>query len=204
MQYIFENLEESGAVEKIKTKRVIAIDRDEKMLEKGKALVEKYSAHIDFVRDSYANIDEILKKEIVQEVDYILLDLGVNMEHFKDAERGFSFIHDAPLDMRFDQSSGLTAAGVVNTYPRDKLAQMFIQYGDFAPTSGVYMADALIAQRANGHILTTNELFETLRKVGIRKEQMAVVFQCLRIETNNELGELITFLEKFPPLLSIG
>ena len=174
------------------------------MLEKGKALVEKYHTNIEFVRDSYAHIDQILKKEIIQEVDYILLDLGVNMEHFKDVERGFSFLYDAPLDMRFDQTSGITAAGIVNTYPREKLAHMFMTYGDFAPTSGVYMADALIAKRANGHILTTSELYETLRKVGIRKEQMAVVFQCLRIETNNELGELITFLEKFPSLLSVG
>ena len=81
---------------------------------------------------------------------------------------------------------------------------MFMTYGDFAPTSGTYMADAIIAKRGEGHILTTHELNDTLRKKGIRKDQMAVVFQCLRIETNNELGELITFLEKYAPLLTKG
>lgn len=65
----------------------MAIDRDIKMLEKGKALVHKYHAHIDFVHDSYRNIEEILQSEMIQKVDYILLDLGVNMEHFKDGER---------------------------------------------------------------------------------------------------------------------
>lgn len=109
------------------------------------------------------------------------------MEHFKDAERGFSFLHDAPLDMRFDQTSGQTAADVVNTYSREKLANMFTTYGDFAPTSGLYMADAIIEKRTEKKIETTHELNDTLRNKGIRKEQMAVVFQCLRIETNNEL-----------------
>ena len=183
--------------------RIIAIDRDEKMLEKGKALVEKYHTNIRFVRDSYKNIDEILKKEGIAGVDYILLDLGVNMEHFKDPERGFSFLYDAPLDMRFDQSSGQSAADVVNTYSREKLATMFTTYGDFAPTSGLYMADAIIEKRAEKKIETTHELNNTLRNKGIRKEQMAVVFQCLRIETNNELGELIEFLEKFPAALNV-
>ncbi|MBP6910896.1 16S rRNA (cytosine(1402)-N(4))-methyltransferase [Patescibacteria group bacterium] len=143
---------------------MIAIDRDEKMLEKGKELLSKHHKYIEFVRDTYSNIDGILAKEIIQKADYILLDLGVNMEHFKDPERGFSFLHDAPLDMRFDQSSGQTAAMVVNTYSREKLAKMFTTYGDFAPTSGLYMADALIEKRSEGHILTTHELNDTLRK----------------------------------------
>ena len=117
------------------------------MLHKGKELVEKYHAHIDFVHDSYSNIDNILHSEMIQRVDYMLLDLGVNMEHFKDGERGFSFLNDAPLDMRFDQTSGMTAAKIVNTYPREKLANIFISYGDFAPSSGLYIADALIEKR---------------------------------------------------------
>lgn len=119
----------------LKTKRIVAIDRDEKMLEKGKGLVSKYHAHIDFVRDSYAHIEHILQKELLQRFDYMLLDLGVNMEHFKDADRGFSFLYDAPLDMRFDQTSGQTAAKVVNTYPREKLADIFVKYGDFPQKS---------------------------------------------------------------------
>lgn len=86
------------------------------------------------------------------------------MEHFKDAERGFSFLYDAPLDMRFDQSSGQTAADVVNTYSREKLATMFTTYGDFAPTSGLYMADAIMEKRTEKLIETTHELHDALRK----------------------------------------
>lgn len=66
--------------------------------------------------------------------------------------------------MRFDQTSGQTAAKIVNTYPRQQLADVFVKYGDFAPTSGLYIADALIEKRSEGHILTTHELHDTLRK----------------------------------------
>lgn|GEM_PF-2996865 len=142
-----QRTEEEYGHEALKEKRIIAVDRDPKMLEKGKALVEKFHKHIDFIRDSYRNIDDVLGKEMIQKADYILLDLGVNMEHFKDGERGFSFLSDAPLDMRFDQTSGMTAAMIVNTYSREKLADMFIKYGDFAPSSGLYMADALLEKR---------------------------------------------------------
>lgn len=202
VEYIMQRLQQEQWDDAIKHKRIIAIDRDPKMLEKGKELVTKYHAHIDFIHDSYSHITDILKAEMLPQVDYMLLDLGVNMEHFKDPERGFSFLYDAPLDMRFDQTSGLTAARVINTYPRERLAEVFVKYWDFSQKSGLYIADALIEKREDGHILTTHELFETLKKKGIRKHQMPVVFQCLRIETNHELGELMVFLEEFVPLLS--
>lgn len=202
VEYIMQRLQQEEWDDAIQNKRIIAIDRDPKMLEKGKELVTKYHANIDFVHDSYSHIEDILQAEMLPQVDYMLLDLGVNMEHFKDPERGFSFLYDAPLDMRFDQTSGLTAARVINTYSRERLADVFVKYGDFGQKSGLYIADALIEKRTDGHILTTHELFETLKKKGIRKHQMPVVFQCLRIETNHELGELIVFLEKFVPLLS--
>lgn len=203
VEYIMEELKKTDPTS-IKNKRIVAIDRDEKMLTKGKDLLAPYHAQIDFVHNSYGHIEDILKEELIQKVDYILLDLGVNMEHFKDPERGFSFLYDAPLDMRFDQTSGQTAAKVVNTYPRTRLADIFVKYGDFSEKSSLYIADALIEKRSEGHILTTHELNDTLRKKGLRKEQMPVIFQCLRIETNHELDELIHFLEVFPPLLSSG
>ncbi len=148
VEYILNRTEDEQGIEAVRTKRIVAIDRDEKMLEKGKELLTKYHAHIDFVHNSYRNLPYILGQEIIQKVDYILLDLGVNMEHFKDPERGFSFLYDAPLDMRFDQQNGQTAAKIVNTYPREKLAEVFVQYGDFPLKSGLYIADALIAKRA--------------------------------------------------------
>ena len=128
-------------------KRIVAIDRDLRMLHKGKELLERFHAHIDFIHDSYSNIEHIMHHEMLPQADYILLDLGVNMEHFKDGERGFSFLSDAPLDMRFDQTKGQTAAKIVNTYPREQLADIFMKYGDFAPSRGLYMADAIIEKR---------------------------------------------------------
>ncbi len=204
VEYIMQQLQAHEGEDAVKNKRIVAVDRDLKMLEKGRELVHKYHAHIDFVHNSYSHIEEILQSELLPQIDYILLDLGVNMEHFKDPERGFSFLYDAPLDMRFDQTNGQTAARIVNTYPRERLAEVFVKYGDFPEKSGLYIADALIAERTNGHILTTTELHDTLKKKGIRKNQMPIIFQCLRIETNHELDELIIFLEKFPPLLSKG
>lgn len=203
VEYIMEHLKNTEPTS-LKERRIIAIDRDEKMLEKGKELLAPYHAQIDFVHNSYSHIEDILQEEVIQKVDYILLDLGVNMEHFKDPERGFSFLYDAPLDMRFDQTSGHTASMVVNTYSRARLADIFVKYGDFSESSSLYIADALIEKRTDGHILTTHELNDTLRKKGLRKEQMPVIFQCLRIETNHELDELIKFLEVFPSVLAPG
>lgn len=105
VEYIMDHVMKSEGVEAARQKRIVAIDRDQRMLNKGKELLERFHAHIDFVHDSYSNIEHIMHHEMLPQADYILLDLGVNMEHFKDGERGFSFHTDAPLDMRFDQTN---------------------------------------------------------------------------------------------------
>jgi len=181
---------------------IIAIDRDAAMLEKAKTFV--WSTHtqtFQFVQDSYANIETILDGK---KADFILLDIGVNMEHFKDGARGFSIHDDAPLDMRFDTRSWETAADILNTYSKDKLVDLFIKYGDFSPKSSEYFADHIIAHRHTTPFTTTKQFVESLYSIGVRKNQLPIIFQCLRIQTNQELAQLEVFLQTLPNLLSIG
>ncbi|MBP6086383.1 16S rRNA (cytosine(1402)-N(4))-methyltransferase [Patescibacteria group bacterium] len=152
-----------------------------------------------YVQDTYANLPSIVQDK---KIDFILLDIGVNMEHFKDGTRGFSVHEDAPLDMRFDTREGQTAADIVNTADKQTLMHMFVQYGDFAPKSAEYFTDNMIEARKKEPILTTKQLIDFFYGIGVRKNQLPVIFQCLRIQTNQELEQLETFLKVFPDCLA--
>lgn len=134
----------------------------------------------------------------------MLLDLGVNMEHFKDGERGFSINTDAPLDMRFNRSSGNTAKDIVNTYSSEKLEKMLTTYGDFSPHNAEYLAKGIIEARKKKLIETTFQFTDLLRSLHINQKKIAVIFQALRIETNKELEQLEIFLQTFGEQVQIG
>lgn len=129
------------------------------------------------------------------EVDGILADLGVSFHHFDEADRGFSFRADAPLDMRMNRHGRLTAREVVNDYPEERLAEILRLYGEVQGAGRV--ARALVKARATSAIDTTGSLMAVLeplmnpRRV---KKDLACVFQALRIEVNDELGALRQFL----------
>lgn len=137
-----------------------------------------------------------------RKADFILLDLGVNMEHFKDGNRGFSIHEDAPLDMRFDTTTGRTAADILNTGTQEELTHAFITYGDFAPKSAQYFYDHIATRRQEKAFDTTKDLVEFLYSIGVRKHQLPIFFQCLRILTNQELEHLEHFLKDLPDLLT--
>jgi 16S rRNA (cytosine1402-N4)-methyltransferase len=134
----------------------------------------------------------------------MLLDLGVNMEHFKDGERGFSINTDAPLDMRFNKGNPLTAREIVNTYSSEKLAEILILYGDYSPKSAEYLAKAIVESRKKHPLETTQQLKEVLHTLHCNQKKIAVIFQVLRIETNKELQQLEIFLKTFGEPLKIG
>ncbi len=182
------------------TPRVIACDLDQKIMEKGLIFTQQWEDFIIPVLDSYANIDDIAEKYGL--FDFLLLDLGVNLEHFKDGERGFSIKTEAPLDMRFRNDGVTTARDILHTYSKEQLEKMLIMYGDFSPKTAEYITKSLIETRKKTPIETTSQLFDLLGHLHFNQKKIAVVFQALRIETNQELLQLEIFLKKLSKVVS--
>ena len=144
-----------------------------------------------FVRSNFRYIKQWMRYYGVEKVDGLLADLGVSSHHFDDAERGFSFRFDAPLDMRMNKRAGLTAADVVNDYDEKQLADVLYLYGELKQARR--MAALIVKARGQHRIETTNDLLQTVESL-IRpereKKETAQLFQALRIEVNHEMEAL--------------
>ena len=141
----------------------------------------------------------------VDKVDGILADLGVSSHHFDDAERGFTFREDTPLDMRMNRKSELTAQTILNEYDADRLADVFYLYGELRQARR--LAAAIIKARAASPITTTMQLLDTIKPhINPRqhKKELAQVFQALRIEVNGELEALRQMLRQTVEVLRPG
>lgn len=162
-------------------------------------------ARFTFVHSNFRYAENFMRYYDALPIDGILADLGVSFHHFDTAERGFSFRADAPLDMRMNSKSGLTAEEVVNGYDERRLADLLRLYGDMRnPRATV---QAIVRRRAEGRIATTFELAETITPTlnpRQLKKELAQVFQALRIEVNGEMTALRKFLEQTPRLLRGG
>jgi len=170
-----------------------------KAKEQMKSIIYNLSSKISLVHDSYTNITNILQDK---KADYILLDVGVNLEHFKDGSRGFSIKENADLDMRFDQNAKKSAADIISDYKLQDLANIFITYGDFTEKKAKELAEAIVRHRNKEAIKTTYDFKKILNECGLGDKACAVIFQCLRIETNQEIQNIKTFLEQLPQVLS--
>lgn len=160
---------------------------------------------LTFIPANFRYLGRWMRYYEVESVDGILADLGVSSHHFDDAERGFSFRFDAPLDMRMNRNAGFTAADVVNTYEEVDLARVIIQYGELQ--TGRRMARALVKRRAASPLRTVSDLTETVAPLispARMKRDMARVFQALRIEVNHELDALAEMLEAAGRILRPG
>ena len=178
--------------------KIIGVDKDKKILAKAKENLKNYEKRIKLIHASYADLEKILWSS---KADAILLDLGVNMEHFKDASRGFSIKYDGPLDMRFDNSEKITARWILLNYSSDKLKEVFEKWGDFR---GKVLNDIVtLIIKNKWKIKTTFDLKNVLKPL-LSEKKIAVVFQALRIETNQELKQLELFLKKFGNYLNKG
>ena len=133
----------------------------------------------------------------------MLLDLWVNLEHFKDGSRGFSIKSDAPLDMRFDTSKWEPASHLINKWSKEELEEMLVKYWDFTPRNAEYVVKWIIEKRKKSPIETTSDLTTTLHELWFWDKRIAVIFQAIRIQTNHELDQLETFLEDFWECLNI-
>ena len=186
-----------------KDAKLIGFDIDELMLKKAEFRIQnsewEISKRIEYVHGNYSDIQNVLDG---RKTDFILNDLGVNLEHFKAVERGFSIRWTAPLDMRFDTSQGRTAADILANYTTDQLTHIFELYADFSSPKALELAQHIVTTRKQNSIVTTQDFKALLNDCWLWDKACTVIFQSLRIETNKELDNLKMFLSVFPETLN--
>ncbi|MEE1365166.1 MAG: 16S rRNA (cytosine(1402)-N(4))-methyltransferase RsmH [Muribaculaceae bacterium] len=158
-----------------------------------------------FVHSNFRYLTNFMRFHKVDKVDGILGDLGVSFHHFDEAERGFSFRADAPLDMRMNRSARVDAAQVVNTYTEEQLLRIMADYGDMRRPMPIVRA--ILKARDNKPVMTTGQLLDVIRPLinpKQEKKELAQIFQALRIEVNGEMDALKRFLESTLEVLRPG
>lgn len=183
--------------------RLYSFDQDEDA-EENIGRVENRGS-FTFVRSNFRYISNWMRYYGEEYLDGILADLGVSSHHFDDAERGFSFRYDAPLDMRMNKRAGTTAADIINTYDEKQLAEIFYLYGEMKNSRAV--AKAIVNARLQDEIKSTGQLasvLEPVLKKEREKKELAKAFQALRIEVNHEMEALAEMLASATNLLRSG
>lgn len=186
--------------------RLIVIDRDPRALEAAHELAVR-DARVTVIKGSFGEIERIAADQaILGKVDGIVLDLGVSSPQLDDAERGFSFLRDGPLDMRMDPESGLSAADWINSATEADMARVILQLGEERAARRI--ARAIVKARQLQRIERTGQLAHIIEAVlprrGKGKHPATKTFQAVRIYINNELGELQAFLEVVLKVLAVG
>ena len=198
----------SQIVKRLTTGRLIGIDRDPIALQAAGERLEPYKDNVTLVHANFCQIAQVLKDLNVVGVDGILLDLGVSSPQLDDGARGFSYMTDAPLDMRMNSLDALSAETVVNTWPQEELRRILYAYGEerYAPQ----IAAAICRRREEKAIKTTLELVDIIRSAmppaALREKQHPAKrsFQAIRIAVNDELGSVEKVMEDAIPLLNPG
>lgn len=185
--------------------RVVAIDRDPDAIARAAPLHAEFGERFTILQGRFGDMDALLAEVGIDSLDGVVLDIGVSSPQIDTPERGFSFRHAGPLDMRMG-GDGPSAADVVNTWEEDRLARLIRDYGEEKRARAV--ARAIVAARAEKPIETTTDLAEIVRSV-VRKAKDGIdpatrTFQALRIEVNDELGELDRALTAAERLLDAG
>jgi 16S rRNA (cytosine1402-N4)-methyltransferase len=187
------------------TVRLIGIDKDPYALELAE---ERLGERVQYLQGTFAEIERLRTKKIIQAADGILLDIGVSSYQIDTPERGFSFQQEGPLDMRMDQDGGVTAKSIIASWPERRLAQLFTDYGEERLAAKI--AAAIVAERKVRPITTTTQLAALISaqyhpsQRYKRPHPATRVFQALRIEVNQELPELETAIPQALALLAPG
>ncbi|MBO5837787.1 MAG: 16S rRNA (cytosine(1402)-N(4))-methyltransferase RsmH [Oscillospiraceae bacterium] len=198
----------SQIAKRLTTGHLIGIDRDEIALAAAGQRLEAYKDRVTLVHSNFCEIAQVLKDLNISGVDGILLDLGVSSPQLDDGDRGFSYMVDAPLDMRMNRQDALNAETVVNTWPQEELRRILYTYGEerYAPQ----IAAAICRRREEKPIKTTLELVDIIRSAmppaALREKQHPAKrsFQAIRIAVNDELGAVEKVMEDAIPLLNPG
>lgn len=193
---------------RLKGGRLIGIDRDASALERAGKRLAGFAGSVTLLHGNFSEAGELLASIGIDRVDGMLFDLGVSSPQLDEAQRGFSYMLDAPLDMRMDPGSPLTARTVVNDWDEDELCRILRDYGEerFARR----IAGAICARRAQKPIETTLELVSVIKSAmpaaALREKQHPAKrsFQAIRIAVNDELGEVERMMDTAPELLAPG
>ncbi len=186
--------------------RVLALDRDPAAIQAGQSLIADYAGRLMLEQRPFGELALAAEGRALGPICGVVLDIGVSSMQLDEAQRGFSFAQDGPLDMRMSQS-GPTAADVVNTYEESRLANIIYELGEERRSRAI--ARAIVTRRAEAPIARTLELSDLIRKVvSSRKDDgkhpATRTFQALRIYVNDELGELQRGLEAAEKILAPG
>ena len=194
-------------VKRLTTGKLIGFDQDKNAIAASRKRLAAYQ-NVIYVNRNFQYIKEVLGELAIDTVDGALMDLGVSSHQLDEAERGFSYMHDAPLDMRMDQSSSFSAYDVVNSYSRERLEQIIFQYGEerWAKRIAAFIEE----ERGLRPIETTGELVSIIKKAvpkGARRDgphPAKRTFQAIRIEVNGELSLLGQAIDDFVDCLKPG
>ena len=187
---------------------LIGIDQDEDAICAATERLKDARCQVKIVHNNFRNLETILRDLGIDQVDGILFDLGVSSYQLDTPERGFSYMHDGPLDMRMDQEAAFTAADVVNRYKEEDLASLIYKYGEERWSKRI--AQFIVAARKEHPIATTGELVHIIKAAipkGARQDgphPAKRTFQAIRIEVNDELGILHDSLEQAAQRLKPG
>lgn len=198
----------SQILKRLTTGRLIGVDRDPVALKAAGERLEKIGGNYTLVHNNFENIRSILDSLGIDKIDGILCDLGVSSPQLDDGSRGFSYMADAPLDMRMNRQDSLTAYTVVNTWPREELRRILFTYGEerYAPL----IAAAIERRRQEKPIETTLELTDIIRSAmpgkALKEKQHPAKrsFQAIRIAVNDELGAVERLMAVAPDCLNQG
>src|SRR3989304_4225439 len=185
---------------------LIGIDKDMEILQTTKQSLSKITGKFKLYHADYSDIDEVLRQADIDKVNGVLLDLGVSSLQFDQADRGFSFAKEAPLDMRMDRSCGITAQALIQRLSETELADLLWKYGEERWSRRI--ARAILKEEKGAGITSTRQLAAIVERVvprGKSKIHPATrVFQALRIVVNKELDNLEIFLDKIYNYMAVG
>ena len=185
---------------------LIGIDRDRDALDAASARLEKYPCRKIFVQSNYSDIKDVLDDLGIEEIDGALLDLGVSSFQLDNPDRGFSYMQEAPLDMRMSQDDDFTAYDVVNTYSAEELRNIIHKYGEERWAARI--ADFIVKARKDKPLENTAELVDVIKAAipaAARRDgphPAKRTFQAIRIEVNDELGQLERAIDEFCDVLA--
>lgn len=195
-------------LQRLTTGRLISIDRDTYAIERATERLAPYADRLTIVHGNFRDLLEILDEQGVDLVDGMLFDLGVSSPQLDEGGRGFSYIVDAPLDMRMDKSDNIDAWFIMNRWPEDKICRILRDYGEERHAARI--ARAIAKRRQEQEIKTTLELVDIIKSAmpaaALREKQHPAKrsFQAIRIAVNDELGAVASLMETAPDRLKVG
>ena len=188
--------------------KLIGIDRDINAIEAATTRLSQYKERVNLIHNTFSNIKDVIKSIGHEKIDGVLLDLGVSSPQLDEAERGFSYMQDAALDMRMDSASDITASIIVNNYSEKDLRGIIQKYGEERWASRI--ANFIVKERETMPILTTAQLVEIIKKAipaSARREgphPAKRTFQAIRIAVNRELEEIESAIPDIVDVLNPG